>query len=496
MSAPARPPYGRARVPLGGTRDAEGAPRGAVARGWPRRAWALAALLALASPAGAAGLVELWQAAARHDRGFALARAARAAAQPRQAQADALWRPNVALTAQVGLAANETETRGARFSAPGFGAAEGASFDTSVDRGLAGRISVSAVQPLYNPQRRAQQRQLSLAVDIAELELQAAGQTLMLQTAERYFEVALGDATLQALAAQRDAVARAATEARDRFTLGALPVTDTHEANARLAAIRAQWLAAESDAALKRQWLADSTGLAPATLTTRLPAASTAAAPLRPLDTWLADALDGNPTLRMQALAVEVARAEATRHGVRASTSVDLVAQASRERVAGHGDFGSASQSAASHQIGVVLSVPLSTGGYRNAKEDEAWRLADQAQARVEASRQQVAQQVRTAWAGLRIGAERLRALDEALAASQARREATLLGRQVGDRTTQDLLLAESDHAAALLAVRQARVALALDRLRLAALAGRLDDALLREVDAGLDPLPPGPGPG
>lgn len=470
---------------------------GAVARGWPRRAWALAALLALASPAGAAGLVELWQAAAQHDRGFALARAARAAAQPRQAQADALWRPNVALTAQVGLAANETETRGARFSAPGFGAAEGASFDTSVDRGLAGRISVSAVQPLYNPQRRAQQRQLSLAVDIAELELQAAGQTLMLQTAERYFEVALADATLQALAAQRDAVARAATEARDRFTLGALPVTDTHEANARLAAIRAQWLAAESDAALKRQWLADSTGLAPAALAARLPAAPTAgAAAPRPLDAWLADALEGNPGLRVQALAVEVARAEATRHGVRASASVDLVAQASRERVAGHGDFGSASQSAASHQIGVVLSVPLSTGGYRNAKEDEAWRLADQAQARVEATRQQVAQQVRAAWAGLRIGAERLRALDEALAASQARREATLLGRQVGDRTTQDLLLAESDHAAALLAVRQARVALALDRLRLAALAGRLDDTLLREVDAGLDPLPPGPGPG
>ena len=463
---------------------------------WRRAAWALAGLFSLLPPAGAAGLVELWQAAAQNDRGFALARAARAAAQPKQDQADALWRPNVALTAQLGLAANETETRGARFAAPGFGAAEGAAFDTSVDHGIARRLSVSAVQPLYNPQRRAQQRQLSLAVDMAELELQSAGQALMLQTAERYFDLALAEATLQAIAAQRDAVDRAATEARDRFTLGALPVTDTHEATARLAAIRAQALAAESDASLKRQWLADSTGLAPAALTTRLPAASVAVAAPRPLDAWMADALDGNPTLRMHRLAVEVARAEAARHGVRASASIDLVAQASRERVSGHGDFGSASQAAATHQIGVMLSVPLTTGGYRNAREDEAWRLADQAVARVEATRQQVGQQVRSAWAGLRIGAERLRALDEALVASEARREATRLGRQVGDRTTQDLLLAESDHAAALLAVRQARVALALDRLRLAALAGRLDDTLLREIDAGLDPLPTSAGPG
>jgi outer membrane protein len=49
----------------------------------------------------------------------------------------------------------------------------------------------------------------------------------------------------------------------------------------------------------------------------------------------------------------------------------------------------------------------------------------------------------------------------------------------VGDRTTLDLLAAENDVAQAELTLAHARVGLLLDRLRLVALAGRLDEAAL-----------------
>jgi outer membrane protein len=83
-----------------------------------------------------------------------------------------------------------------------------------------------------------------------------------------------------------------------------------------------------------------------------------------------------------------------------------------------------------------------------------------------------------------------VQALDDALAASLARRDATQLGREVGQRTTLDLLNAENDTAAARLALAQARVGLLMDRLRLAALAGQLDEAGLRGVDGELMPPP------
>lgn len=74
----------------------------------------------------------------------------------------------------------------------------------------------------------------------------------------------------------------------------------------------------------------------------------------------------------------------------------------------------------------------------------------------------------------------------EALKATLSRLDATRVGRQVGDRTTLDLLNAENDAAAAELALLRARVSLLLDRLRLAALAGRLDEAQLAAVNASL----------
>ena len=64
--------------------------------------------------------------------------------------------------------------------------------------------------------------------------------------------------------------------------------------------------------------------------------------------------------------------------------------------------------------------------------------------------------------------------------------DATQLGRQLGDRTTLDLLQAENDAAAAALALVQARSELLLARLQLSALAGVLDDAQLDGVNAAL----------
>ena len=456
--------------------------------------WILSLALALAlacqaRTATAADLIDVWQAAVQNDKAYAVGRAAQATAQPRRDQAAALWKPSVGLIASMGVASNETATRGAQFSAPGFGQSSGVAFSTSVTDGTSGRWAIAATQPLYNPQRRAQQQQLSLSADLADLEWQAAGQSLMLRTAERYFDLALAEEALRVLRLQLDAVQRATTEAQDRFKLGSVPVTDTHEAGARLASVRAQMLAAESDVQVKRNLLADSTGLPATALVARLPAALpglVGGAASRALEPWLTEAQAGNPGIRSQLLAAEVARQEAGKYSRRAAATVDLVLQAGRDRLSGSGDFGSASNTGTNRMIGIQMSVPLFTGGYRDAKEEEARRLADKSEAEVERTRQEVAQQVRAAWLGLSIGADRVQALAQALGASVARRDATQVGYEVGQRTTLDLLNAENDSASAQLALAQGRVGLLLDRLRLTALVGRLDEAVLRSVNAEL----------
>lgn len=448
-----------------------------------------AALAALALPAGATDLVDAWRGAQQHDLDYAAARAAQQAGAARRGQASALWRPTVVLSGVAGVAGSDTAVTGAQFSAPGFGTSDGVAFNTSVNHGTLGRWALSASLPLVSRERDAQGRQLTLSADVADLQWQDARQTLMLTTAQRYFDVVLAQESLRVLRQQQAAVDHALTEARDRYHLGDVPVTDTHEAAARSEAIAAQRLALETDLQLKQAAFTDATGLQPEAGQMRLPAADATPADTPALAFWLSEAVAHNLQLRTRIDAVEVARQEAAKTSAALSPSVDLIAQVGNERLSGGGSFdagGGASNRSGNRMIGLQLSVPLYSGGMRSARQDEAQRGIDQAQAQAARTRQQIELQTRAAWLGLTVGAGRVQALSQAQAASRLRLDATRLGRQVGDRTTLDLLNAENDAASAELALVQGRVDLLMNRLRLAALAGRLDETALQSVNAAL----------
>jgi outer membrane protein len=444
------------------------------------------ALVVAAAQVPAADLVDAWRAAQTHDPEFTAAQAARDAGQARREQGASLWRPTLQFSGAAGVGTNETSTTGARFSAPGFGTVDGASFDTSVTNGNLWRWSLQAKQPLINRERDASKRQLELSADAADLEWRATQQTLMLRVTERYFDAALAAETLRVMQRQLGAVERALAEAQDRFKLGDAPVTDTHEAAARAEGMRAEVLAAQSALQLKRAALADATGWTDAQMQTLVLPQGSAPQEVAALPQWLADVRSANLQLRLLATQTDVARQEAAKHSALASPSLDLVAVAGQDRLSGSGAYGTAGNSLNNSMIGVQLNVPLYSGGYRSAREQETLRLADKAVADADRQAQQVAQATRAAWLGLTVGASRLAALNEAMRASRSRLDATRLGRKVGDRTTQELLNAENDAAAAELAVLQARVALLLDRLRLAALAGALDESQLHLANAGL----------
>jgi outer membrane protein len=460
----------------------------AIPRWRSKLAASIAAALLAASvlPARATDLIEAWRAAQQHDLDYAAARAAQGAGATHREQARALWRPTVALVGTAGVAGGDSSVSGAQFSAPGLGTSNGVGFDTSVNRGTLTRWAVSASLPLYNRERTAQERQLGLSADVADLEWAAAQQTLMLATAQRYFDLVLASESLQVLRRQQTAVGNALVETRDRFRLGDVPVTDTHEAAARAEAVAAEVLALEADLQLKQAVFADATGLSPAVDRLAMPDDDAPPPEAQPLTLWLADADAHNPQLRMQLAAVDVARAEAAKSRGALAPSVELVAQVGRDRLSGSGDFGNAANASGNRLIGLQLTVPLYTGGMRGAREQEALRGVDKAEAQSERARQQVEQQTRAAWLGLTVGTGRIKALAQALVSTRSRLESTRLGRQVGDRTTLDLLNAENDAASAELTLLQARIEWLMNRLRLAAAAGRLDEAALQSVNASL----------
>jgi outer membrane protein len=347
------------------------------------------------------------------------------------------------------------------------------------------RYSLVATQPLINRERLTQSRQLLLAAEMADAEWKNARQALMLRVTERYFDVLVADEALRLLRQQQSAVERILAEVKDRFRLGDVPVTDTHEAVARAENIKAQVMVAEMDLQLKKIAFGDLTGQAPQDLAKLNPVSGIAPRNL-PVENWITEASLHNPALLIQAKSQAVAKEEAAKHSALGAPSLDLVAQMGRDRQHGNGDYGNAENNTGSRMIGVQLTVPLFTGGYRSARYEEALHLVDKSRADGEHLIQQIALQTRSAWLGVSTGIGRVAALEQARKASLARLDATRLGRSVGDRTTLDLLNAENDASGADLALLQARIAVALDRLRLAALAGGLDEGELQAVNGML----------
>jgi outer membrane protein len=450
------------------------------------KAVSAAVLTLLAMSAGATDLMEVWQAASTHDPDVAISQAARQAGVARREQSSALWRPSVRMEGGVALMNASSDTAGAHFSAPGMAASNGVAFNTSVNNGTSTNLTFSARQPLLNRELSAQSRQLGIAAEAAEWEWQSARQDLILHTAQRYFDVIIALRKVDLLQQQKQAVDKALVEAKDRFALGDTPITDTHEASARAQALQAQLLGTQSELQMAQMVLSDATGLASPSLQMLSANAGVDSADATPLAHWQALALDRNPLLRMQLANAQAAHEEVRKFSAVGAASVDLVAQAGQQRLSGNGDFGTASNSQRQQMIGVQLTIPIFTGGYRSARQEEALRLEDKAMAEVERARQHIGQQTQSAWLGLRTGTARVQALAESLKATQARLDATRLGRKVGDRTTLDLLNAENDASSSELALLQATVDVLLSQLRLHALAGELDETQLVAVNAQL----------
>ena len=452
----------------------------------PLSGWVLAALLASPS-VQALDLLQTWEQARQHDPQMQVVQATRSSVQAYEAQAKALWRPVLMGSASVGAMSADTSTQGAQFAVGGQPAMPG-SFATSASAATSTRWSLQAKQALYSPERQAQQAQLQKAASVAELRADWAQQQFMQLTAQRYFNLLVAERQQQVLKNQHAAVSRSLTEVKDRFALGDLPVTDTHEATARTTGLQAQLLAAESDVQMARSVLAESTRLSVDALKLHVPKTEWTLTAVPALAQVQEQVRQANTGVLLQKAQWDVALQELKKHERSGGITLDFVASAGRDRLSGEGDFGPSSNTQSQQMLGLSLNVPLYTGGWRSGKLQEAVSAADKASAEYDLALQQAQQQARSVWLALQTGPARLAAMKASWQASAARLDATRLGRQVGDRTTLELLQAENDAAQAELAWLRAQADLLLTQLQLDALTGAMSVQSLQALNAHLAP--------
>ncbi len=430
-------------------------------------------------------LISAWHAAQSKDPTFSAARAGAEAGKQKNAQARALNMPQVTAAVGTGVLNAYNKISNAQFSAPLFGAADGASFKTQTDQGVNLRWNISAQQPLYNVERSSMAQQLNKQAQLAEVRLSNEEQQLILRVSKAYFDVLLAEDTLASVDKQRAAVAQALAAAKARFVEGDVAIIDTHEAQARDDALVSQALEADSNYQLAKAALLDLTGAD--TRLARLPEmANLQQLKAGELNDWITQAQSNSPYLHMQQIQQGIAHDEIDKYKAANAPVLNLVAQAVGEELRG---FAGGANSALSNQafsVGVQLTIPLFTGGMRNAKYEEAIALEGQAKDETEAMRLKASQQARATWLGITIGKSKVKAIEQALHSSKVKLDATELGREVGDRTTLDVLNAEQEYHSTRTELFRARYQTLLSYLSLAATAGALDEKRLMEVNAVL----------
>lgn len=418
--------------------------------------------------AQAQSLAELYDTARGHDAGYQSARAQYEANLAKAAQARAGLLPSASLSATVSRARTETTN----------------SPETALNPREYGTQSagLNATQPLYRPANLASYRQGEQQLLLAEQQLKAAEQDLIVRVAQGYFDLLGAQDNLNFVRAQKTAVAEQLASAKRNFEVGTATITDTREAQARFDLVIAQEIAAENDLRVKQlalDNLSGRSGTAPWSLKTgtALPEAAQPG-----IEQWVASAEAENPAVRQARIALEVAKLEVDKAKASQQPTLDAVAGINRTLNAG----GSNSSAATSHvngaSIGVNFSLPLFAGFALQNRVKETLALEDKARADLENASRSVAQATRVAYLGVVSGQGQVKAYEAAEVSSQSLLEASQLGYQVGVRVNLDVLNAQSQLFDTKARLAKARYDLLVGGLRLRQAGGVLKDEDLKMV--------------
>ena len=430
-------------------------------------------LLAAASAASAADLVDIYREARGSDAVYASARAAWTAAQEKLPQGRAGLLPQLSISAST-----QYNDRDIRFRNPAQAPAVG-QFNSNA-------VTLSLTQPLFRAQNLAQYEQAKTQLTQADVQLALAGQDLMLRVAQAYFDVLLAQDNVAFAGAQKADIAEQLAQAKRNFEVGTATVTDQHEAQARYDLTVSQEIAAQNDLELKRRALEQLTGK-PAPGLARLgqrfalslPEPNTMAA-------WVQEANQSNLQVQLNQAGLTFAAQEVTRNRGGHLPTLDAVASYS-EAGSGSGITGGSGTDITTKVIGLQLTLPLYQGGLTSSRIREALANEERARQDLENARRTAELTARQAFLGVSNGVAQVQALQAALTSSQSSLDSTRLGLEVGVRTQVDVLNAQQQLFSTRRDLAQATYTYILSLLKLKAAVGRLAEDDLIQVNAWLE---------
>ena len=352
------------------------------------------------------------------------------------------------------------------------------------------RWSFSLRQTLFRWDQIVDLRRADKLIAKAEAVREAAQQDLIVRVAQRYFDVLAAEDRLTSIHADRTAIARQLEQAKQRFEVGLIAITDVQESQAAYDQSIADEIAAKRSLATSREFLREITG-------EYVPALSAPGDdfPLIAPDpndevSWVNLANSQNLNLIASRIDEQLARDEISYRRNGYYPTIELVANTGEQETdttyAAPGVAFSDTFTNTSDSISVQFNLPIFAGGTTSSRVREAVYLHRASREQLQRVTRETERQARDAYLGVISERSRVKALEQAVSSSRTALEATKAGFEVGTRTIVDVLNSQFSLYLAITNFYQSRYDYVLNALRLKQAAGTLEVQDLELIDRWL----------
>ncbi len=385
-------------------------------------------------------------------------------------QAKALLLPSVNINANA-MRNDQTISNNASFGRSG-----NVNFDSY-------NYAIDITQSIFRWDRYLALKQADSLILQAEAEQESMKQDLIIRVIESYFEILAALDNLEFAKAETKSLKSQLEQARQRFAVGLIAITDVQEAQAGFDRATADEILNKNLLDNARENLREIIGQ----YITKLDSLGDFMPLINPepddIDQWSKTAASNNLNIIAIKYKLENSLREVKKQSAGHLPTLDLVVKYGKNLSGGL--FGTTETE--SSAIGLELNAPIYQGKFVSSKSKEARHRYNQSLQELEQALRAAQKETRQAYLGVISGISRVTALKQAIVSSEAALKATETGFQVGTRTAVDVVASERNNLNAKRNYSRARYDYLLNSMRLKRAAGILTPDDLKQISAWLN---------
>ena len=341
------------------------------------------------------------------------------------------------------------------------------------------RLGFNLKQPVFHWDHWVQMDQADNKIAEAEADFQAKQQALLRRSAEAYFNILAAQDNLQFSSAEKKSIEKQLDQAKQRFDVGLIAITDVYEAQAGFDRALASEIQAQNQLDNAKEALREIIGDNPAQLNVlneQLPLIPPAPSDL---SAWSDTAENNNFSIVSQLNQAEYIRKNIALQQAKHMPTVDIVAQYSDQDSSGsrYGSMGN------NESFGLELNLPLYEGGGTESRVRQAEYQYQAAREDLTKVKRSVIRAVKDAYRGVVSSISQVQALNATSVSAEKAVEAAEAGLEVGTRTMVDVLTVQRNLYKAKSDYARSRYDYLINGIKLKEAAGSLSEDDLQQIN-------------